>query len=269
MIDEFEKKHGDILKAMSPTSPKEIGGKSAQAPKDQGEQLAVPEVFVKSLSNIGSQATSHADGHELKSLEFEFLLLQKRCEELGKERDRLKKDLGEMKKHPVGGELLPKVKELSEHNDKLAQDNAKLVKVAKNLEQKADERKKNLKKLFNLMAEKEKELNVYKSNYNSANKTNNESFSQMSKKLEGLVNQRQNEMAQRCEELGEALEDRERALRHLEEVVVDLRNTVLSMQQIKEHQEILTTKGTGVRFLIIIKLKIKSVLKMRETRIKA
>jgi len=133
------------------------------SPNSKDKFAMSSEGFMKSGSGFNSQKENTP---QLKSLEFELLLLQKRCEELGKERDRLKKDVAEAKKQGVHADFFPKFMELSENNDKLARDNAKLVKVAKNLEQKAAERKNNLKKLFDLIAEKEKELKFYKESYN-------------------------------------------------------------------------------------------------------
>ena len=186
---------------MSPTNKKEEEGRHQ-------------EVFKRS-SGFGAQLEASP---QLKSLEFELLLLQKRCEELGKEREWLKKEIGDMKKKPNGGgggDLLQKVQELTEHNDRLAKDNTKLVKVAKKLEQKAEERKKNLKKLFELMAEKEKELGFYKNNYNKST----DASPQVVKKLEDSIQNTSNELLKRYEMIARSVQDKEQVLRNLEESI--------------------------------------------------
>jgi len=157
MIDDFEKKHGDVLRARSPDYKQE-GTVQFHSPSNKDQFAMSSEGFTKPLT------AQKENSPQLKSLEFEFLLLQKRCEELGKERDRLKKEVVDVKKQGSHADILPKFMELSENNDRLAKDNAKLVKVAQKLEQKANERKNNLKKLFDLIAEKEKELKFYKEN---------------------------------------------------------------------------------------------------------
>lgn len=162
MIDDFEKKHGDVLRARSPDYKQQD-----TTPLYSSDQR---DMFAMSSEGFGRSIGIHSqkeNSPQLKSLEFEFLLLQKKCEELGKERDRLKKEVIDSKKPGVHADLLPKFIELSENNDKLAKDNAKLVKVAKKLEQKSAERKVNLKKLFDLIAEKENELKFYKESYNA------------------------------------------------------------------------------------------------------
>ena len=170
---------------------------------------------IRGGSGFGAQLEASP---QLKSLEFELLLLQKRCEELGKEREWLKKEVADMKKKPNGGDggdLLQKVQELTEHNDRLAKDNTKLVKVAKKLEQKAEERKKNLKKLFELMAEKEKELGFYKNNYNKSTDTS----SQVVKKLEDSIQDTSNELLKRYEKIAKIVQEKEQVLQYLEESI--------------------------------------------------
>jgi len=64
--------------------------------------------------------------------------------------------------------LLEKVKDLDDKNNKFKKENSQLTKISKKLELKANERKKTLKQLFELVTEKDKELNFYKSNYGNA-----------------------------------------------------------------------------------------------------
>lgn len=157
-----------IQKSMSPTHSKGELRKSPTGHRAKEMASTNPEGGWQRTTTPGARNQRDASP-ELQSLEFELVLLQKRNEELGKERDRLKKELGNIKKQPTSIELLPKIQELAEHNDRLAKDNATLVKVAKKLDQKVEERKKNLKKMFEVLTEKEKELNFYKAQYNKAN----------------------------------------------------------------------------------------------------
>ena len=60
--------------------------------------------------------------------------------------------------------LMEKLKEQTEKNEKLKKENSYMIKLTKKLELKASERKKTLKQLFELVTEKEKELNYYKGN---------------------------------------------------------------------------------------------------------
>jgi len=201
---------------MSPRNQREGSPGLGSGKKDKVPDLMLSsEGFQKTLPTFGSPKENSP---QLKSLEFELLLLQKRCEELGKERDRLKKEMVDVKKQPNTTDLIPKVQELSEHNDRLAKDNAKLVKLAKKLEQKAIERKGNLKKLFDLMEEKERELKYYK-----ANSANGATAVNISKQVEQLVAQKQNEMKKQYEKLAKALNEKEESLSHLEDFVTKMK----------------------------------------------
>ena len=60
--------------------------------------------------------------------------------------------------------LIEKLKEQTEKCEKLKKENSYMIKLTKKLELKASERKKTLKQLFELVTEKEKELNFYKNN---------------------------------------------------------------------------------------------------------
>lgn len=222
MIDDFEKKHGEVFRSVSPKNRRDDSPPLGGIKKDKSQDVMLSsEGFHKTLPTFGSP---RENSPQLKSLEFELLLLQKRCEELGKERDRLKKEIVDAKKQPSTTDLMPKVQELSEHNDRLAKDNAKLVKLAKKLEQKAVERKSNLKKLFDLMEEKEKELNYYKLN----NKETPKNLNQVSKQVEEFVNHKQNEMKKQYENLVKVLNEKEESLSYLEDFVSKVKPALLN-----------------------------------------
>ena len=151
----------------------------------------------------------------LKSAEFELILLQKRCEELDKERERMKDEVDHMKKQPLASELIPKLHALNEHNEKLSKDNAKLVKVAKKLENKASERKETIRKLYEMVSEREREISLYK---NGA-VNNNNILPQFIKQIETNIYQVESEMIIKYEKLRKDLQVKEKEISNLEELV--------------------------------------------------
>lgn len=147
----------------------------------------------------------------LKSVEFELILLQKRCEELDKERERMKDEVDHMKKQPIASELIPKLQALNDHNEKLSKDNAKLVKVAKKLENKASERKETIRKLYDMISEKEREINLYKNNNSSV-------LPHFVKQMETSIYQVESEMIIKYEKLRKDLQSKEKEISNLEEL---------------------------------------------------
>jgi len=254
LIDDFEKKHGEVFKSVSPKNRRDdsppLGGSKKE--RSQDVMLSSAEGFHKTLPTFGSP---RENSPQLKSLEFELLLLQKRCEELGKERDRLKKEIVDVKKQPNTTDLMPKVTELSEHNDRLAKDNAKLVKLAKKLEQKAIERKSNLKKLFDLMEEKERELNYYKMN-------NKETPTNISKQVEEIVNLKQNEMKKQYENLVKVLNEKEESLSYLEDFVTKMKPALLNSKRANMSQEQSGFRGSSKEETVVLDKKKRQITEL-------
>ena len=258
MIDDFEKKHGEVFKSVSPKNRRDDSPPLGGSKKDRSQDIMLSsEGFHKTLPTFGSP---RENSPQHKSLEFELLLLQKRCEELGKERDRLKKEIVDVKKQPSTTDLMPKVTELSEHNDRLAKDNAKLVKLAKKLEQKAIERKSNLKKLFDLMEEKERELNYYKMN----NKETPTNLNQVSKQVEEFVTHKQNEMKKQYENLVKVLNEKEESLSYLEDFVTKMKPALLNSSSKRGNvsQELSAFRGTSKEDTIVLDKKKRQITEL-------
>jgi chromosome segregation ATPase len=103
---------------------------------------------------------------DVKSLRHDLASTKAKLEKTSFEKAQMKEEFNNLvhkvKSKGLQTNYVEKIKELSEQNENLTKENAKLTKNSKKLEQKADERKKNLKQLFELLEEKEKELGFYK-----------------------------------------------------------------------------------------------------------
>lgn len=110
-----------------------------------------------------------------------------------------------------------KLNELTEDNERLFKENEKLGKTVVRLRKKADERKKTLKQLFELMTEKEKELNVYK--WSAGAGINTKSM----QAVEEIVSKKYKEMEKTCDKLQGKISQKEKDLVVLEAKVSDLK----------------------------------------------
>jgi len=104
--------------------------------------------------------------------------------------------------------------------EKLIQENEKLEKTVVKLRKKADDRKKTLRQLFELMTEKEKELNVYKWTMGSRN---SEKYTQM---IQGLIEQKQKELEGKYKKLKKKFAEKEEELAKLEKKMTSLKATI-------------------------------------------
>ena len=87
---------------------------------------------------------------DLKSLRNELASLKVKYEKLNGERNRLKEENASLtyklkSRGPTSSNLLEKFKEVSESHENVLKENSRLNKLAKKLEKKAEDRKKNLK----------------------------------------------------------------------------------------------------------------------------
>ena len=139
--------------------------------------------------------------------------MKSRYESVSLERDQLKKEnttLNGRLKASVDSskyELTQRVEDLTVQKENLTKENLKLLKVVKKLHRKAEDRKKNLKQLFELMTEKEKELEQYKSGktgvVDSANREAREEAVLKQQKLEKDIKKKEKELRKLEEDIAE------------------------------------------------------------------
>ena len=110
-----------------------------------------------------------------------------------------------------------RLNDLAEDNERLSKENEKLGKTVQRLRKKADDRKKTLKQLFELMTEKEKELNVYK--WSAGAGINTKSM----QAVEEVINKRYKDIEKMCDKMQGKLNQKEKDLLVLEANVSDLK----------------------------------------------
>ena len=121
----------------------------------------------------------------------------------------------------VSEDLSGKLKEANAKNEKIHHENEKLEKTVIRLRKKADDRKNTLRQLFELLTEKEKELNVYKWNMDV---NNNQKQMQSFKEL---MEKSQKEIEKKCEGLESQIFQKEKDFIRLEQNLIIVRQTLV------------------------------------------
>jgi len=135
--------------------------------------------------------------------------------------------------------------------EKLIRENEKLEKTVARLRKKADDRKKTLRQLFELMTEKEKELNVYKWTMGSRNA---EKYIQM---VQSHVEQKQKEIEGKFKKLKNRFIEKEEELVELEKRVANL-----SLYLFKNHKTQLESSNEKLSKILICEGKVARSFKL-------
>jgi len=158
------------------------------------------------------------------NLNSELTNLKAKYREVSNERQRLNEENLILKGKNVPKDLMKRVEDLSSQKENLSKENLQLLKVIKKLHRKAEDRKKNLKQLFELMTEKEKEIAQYKQNQG---KTPAESKSEETTQKEKIL-----------ESLNSQIKQKETELQNLEETLAKKNQDLKS--QSRGHKRLLS-----------------------------
>lgn len=123
----------------------------------------------------------------------------------------------------VSGNLT--LKEMSQDNERLHRENEKLAKAAARLKKKADDRKKTLRQLFELMTEKDKELNVYKWTMGAG------AGQKQLQLIQDQINKKNRELQKYIEQLEKELTQKEKFMFQLEQDVITVKKAVLAQSR--------------------------------------
>lgn len=149
MIDEFDRDHSDVIKNFE---------------KDLSSAKIKPLSAQNFFESPNSEIFTHMK-EDVSNLKKELFAFKVKYEQAQLEIKQLKDENSRLKlKSPSSGDLAVKFQELKHANAALVEENTKLANAARKFEKKSQERKKNLKQLFELLQEKDREITYYKNN---------------------------------------------------------------------------------------------------------
>ena len=210
-----------------------------------GSSEVVDRLGREDLSRSGHHpvniSTLKADLDNLKS-KYEVLAHEKgrrppsssKLEVLNQTEDRSRRMSREKVANVASEDLNGKLKEANAKNEKIHHENEKLEKTVIRLRKKADDRKNTLRQLFELLTEKEKELNVYKWNMDV---NNNQKQMQSFKEL---MEKSQKEIEKKCEGLENQIFQKEKDFVRLEQNMTTVRQMLVKntmrMEELEERE---------------------------------
>ena len=170
-----------------------------------------------------------------RTMTFESMNWKARYEEASVERDRLRDENESLNSKMNNTTNLPqkefvkKIEDLTSQKENLTKENLQLLKVIKKLHRKAEDRKKNLKQLFELMTEKEKEIEHYKKN-----QLKNMALDQGTKGDDGSKN-KNGERERRHDVLDSEIKRKEKELKQLENLISNRHREFEAINEVKVH----------------------------------
>jgi len=147
MIDEFDRNHSDLYRGFEKDP---VSSKIRPASAQNFFEAPNTDILVHIKDDVST----------LKKELFSFKI---KYEQAQLEIKQLKEENGKLQmRSPKNTDIAVKYQELKAAHAALVEENKKLTTTAKKYEKKCQERKKNLKQLFELLQEKDKEINFYK-----------------------------------------------------------------------------------------------------------
>ena len=247
LIDEFERRSSDINRRSDKENVYSRNGTAHPSPNKFHSLKNSVEMAIEDLDAEKNEAVVSALKEDLRSLRQEFSSLKMKFEKVNDEKARVLQENTLLKtKFLAQGNNSNKIKELQEQNESLVQDKLKLGRIIKKLEKKAEERKKNLKQLFELLTEREKELEKLK------DATVYASVKGRPVQVEDLIRSREKDMQAKLQQIEYRLKIKENELNDLYEAFEVLSARVrMPLHTEKELERMLTGPTSSTRDLVI------------------